>query len=1822
MTPGRCEDHLGCAHPTPRTSTLLNYRVDRLDTSPGKLPESFKSADHDLAQLPCCLDWNVVYTTGTEHTVTGLDAGASYQVKVRTRYEGNQGSRWTDVMTGQAGQADAPTNSAATGQPTITGTAEVGETLTAATSGIADGNGTTNAVFTFQWIRSASGSDNDITDATSSTYVVTNADIDKAIKIRVSFTDDDGYSETLTSNATTSVPVPAPVIVPPEEPQIAQQASDAEATPVLNDWSLKPSGLGVGDEFRLIFLSSTKRNATSSNIGTYNTWIQGRAAAGHDGIQAYSDGFTVVGCTRAKDARDNTATTYTSTDKGVPIYWLNGNKVADDYEDFYDGDWDNESNSHDRNELGNNGTNTSQDTNYSLTGCDHDGTEKVQTTGSLTQYRALGNPFVRIGRLNSSVTGHGPLSGGANDEDDDNRPMYGLSAVFTVVDQLPPITLVSNTGQTLGTESSSIQSQPFTTGSNLGGYTLTSVDVGINGDNVRTRLFHIVPTQSNGRPDLSDPTKFITLTTPGSTTADKIHTFTAPAGTILAANTTYHLHLANSDGGNPGNIHRTSSNAEDDGGAPGWSIGNTRYWRNASSDPWSPNIASFVRMQINGLNALPSTDATLSGLDLVRTADGQSVSLNPAFAANRMTYTAAVANGVDEVTLTATTNHTGATIAITDDDDANTPNEADLDLIVGDNTLTVTVTAEDTSVTETYTITVTREQDPAEPVNVPIDWSLIPSGIGPGDQFRLLFLSGTRRDGSSSAITDYNVFVRGRAAAGHADIQAYSDRFMAVGCTEDVDAKDNTATTFTNSNKGVPIYWLNGNKVADEHEDFYDGDWDDESNDKNEDGNNGPNTSDSANYPLTGCSDDGTEKISGSVSSALGNGSEVTVARPNSTGAGHGPLSSGQKITETFTRPMYGLSTVFTVEDSSDATLSNIAIEGTADGQTVVLSPTFDDDTLTYTARVGNGIDEVTLTATKNDSNASVVITNDDNASTPNTADFDLIVGSNTLVITVTAMDTTTTLTYTITVTRTESGSAMLVPSDWSLVPSGLNAGDSFRLLFLSSTRHDASSASIDTYNDFVQGRAANGHTAIQAYSDGFTVVGCTAAIDARDNTSTTFTSSEKGIPIYWLNGNKVADDYQDFYDGDWDDEANDKNQSGNNGPDTSDNEYYPLTGCSDDGTEKSISGQSSALGSSAGVTVARPNSSDTGHGPLSSGFQLTAANTRPMYGISAVFTVTVTEPADCPTDTTWCATMGVRNTTTTTSIAKYEFSGYNITDSLGTLSSSTFSYKSTDYTITRLEQTTFTTLPANTISLRNFYLKAEPSLPANSILKLGDRSFTVGDESANPTAGQEEWDTIDNPLNWTNRQDVTVSLTLLAADATLSALTIEGATDGESFTLSPRFDEDTFTYTAYVANRFDAVTLTATKSDSNATVMITNDDDASTPDEADLDLNVGDNTLTVTVTAEDTTTTETYTITVTRAATISADAKLSDLTIEGTPGGQAVVLSPEFRANTVNYTASVANRIDAVILTATKTNSGATVAITGDNDTNTPTEADLDFSIGSNTLTVTVTAEDTTTTKTYTVTVTRAVAPPAPTDCPADATWCTTMGVGNSTSNQIAVKNDNSGYQAGSSFGDLHSATFSHGGTNYTVSGIYQFTTSTLNSNIIVSDTLNLETSPPLPDGTVLQLGSRTFDIDIDSVGFGVGNEFWDIQANPVSWTDGQHVTASLKLPGTATAPDPPTNLTATPDGANDINLEWHAPPTTAALSYRATRSSTLPTATPPGPTSRATPAMPAPSTPTPGSTPRRRGTTAYSPSTPSGPAPSRTSQTPPLTPQRRQPK
>ena len=106
--------------------------------------------------------------------------------------------------------------------------------------------------------------------------------------------------------------------------------------------------------------------------------------------------------------------------------------------------------------------------------------------------------------------------------------------------------------------------------------------------------------------------------------------------------------------------------------------------------------------------------------------------------------------------------------------------------------------------------------------------TLSPPASAPAPPSRLLFLSAGTRDATSSNIDDYNAFVQSAAGSGHADIQEYSSGFRAVGSTEDDDARDNTATTYTGDSKGVRIYWLGGNKLADEYEDFYDGNWDDE----------------------------------------------------------------------------------------------------------------------------------------------------------------------------------------------------------------------------------------------------------------------------------------------------------------------------------------------------------------------------------------------------------------------------------------------------------------------------------------------------------------------------------------------------------------------------------------------------------------------------------------------------------------------------------------------------------------------------------------------------------------------------------------------------------------------------------------------------------------------------------------------------------------------------------------------------------------------------------------------------------------------------------
>ena len=114
--------------------------------------------------------------------------------------------------------------------------------------------------------------------------------------------------------------------------------------------------------------------------------------------------------------------------------------------------------------------------------------------------------------------------------------------------------------------------------------------------------------------------------------------------------------------------------------------------------------------------------------------------------------------------------------------------------------------------------------------------------------------------------------------------------------------------------------------------------------------------------------------------------------------------------------------------------------------------------------------------------------------------------------------------------------------------------------------------------------KRANANTTLQPFKGQFRVLGSTAAVDARDNTATTYTATNKGVPIYWVSGAKVADDYEDFYDGSkWDSQVP-RNESGNTFPRLQ--EPAAWTGSRANGTEfiDSNTNTSYALGTSSVV--------------------------------------------------------------------------------------------------------------------------------------------------------------------------------------------------------------------------------------------------------------------------------------------------------------------------------------------------------------------------------------------------------------------------------------------------------------------------------------------------------------------------------------------------------------------------------------------------------------------------------------------------------------
>ena len=216
-------------------------------------------------------------------------AGASEWSQIEELY-GTNASDWEGVPVPEVAEGDeiepcsedaeTPENSPATGAPTIIGTAQVGEALTANTSGVADADGLSNVQYEYQWL----ADDSDISGTTNATYTLVAEDEGKAIKVKVSFTDDAGNEETLTSVATDAVTA---------EPVHAKSAPDLEVgTPSVYPASpfagsqftlsvtVTNAGDGASEATRLRGYRSTDSTITTSDTEEGSQTVSALAAAG------------------------------------------------------------------------------------------------------------------------------------------------------------------------------------------------------------------------------------------------------------------------------------------------------------------------------------------------------------------------------------------------------------------------------------------------------------------------------------------------------------------------------------------------------------------------------------------------------------------------------------------------------------------------------------------------------------------------------------------------------------------------------------------------------------------------------------------------------------------------------------------------------------------------------------------------------------------------------------------------------------------------------------------------------------------------------------------------------------------------------------------------------------------------------------------------------------------------------------------------------------------------------------------------------------------------------------------------------------------------------------------------------------------------------------------------------------------------------------------------------------------------------------------------------------------------------------------------------
>lgn len=186
-----------------------------------------------------------------------------------------------------------------------------------------------------------------------------------------------------------------------------------------------PPGLNPGDQYRLVFVTDGTRNAQSTDINDYNTFVTSEVTGSTLATALTTAGFNLgtitwkaIASTSSVNARDNTDTNPSST--GVPIYLIDGNRVANDNADLWDGSILTSIDSTPQ-ESGGFG--------FVWSGTFYDG-----TTGWGLGSNVVGSNVGFIGAVSAWIDESG--KGGS-----EVYPFYGISTVLTVPSSDPPVSV-------------------------------------------------------------------------------------------------------------------------------------------------------------------------------------------------------------------------------------------------------------------------------------------------------------------------------------------------------------------------------------------------------------------------------------------------------------------------------------------------------------------------------------------------------------------------------------------------------------------------------------------------------------------------------------------------------------------------------------------------------------------------------------------------------------------------------------------------------------------------------------------------------------------------------------------------------------------------------------------------------------------------------------------------------------------------------------------------------------------------------------------------------------------------------------------------------------------------------------------------------------------------------------------------------------------------------------------------------------------------------------------------------------------------------------